>query len=115
MLKLTADAQSKLVALKSMPGWAVFLREVLGGLCREANDQLLRIDQRDGWTNEQIAAEQGKVRAKYALTNDAEAEVDRQIEEFLNQQDGEKEPEPEVDEDEANALPPRGRLPMEMG
>ena len=115
MLKLTPDSQAKLLALKSMSGWTVLLRDVMAGLCRAENDDLLKLDPRKGSTNEQIISAQAQARAKYAFTVAVEDEVDLQVQEFLQAQDGEKEPEVEEDPDEANALPPRGRLPMEIG
>ena len=118
MLKLTTDEQSKLVSLKSSPGWPVLLKSVMAGLCRAANDEMLKLDPaKPNVTDSQIASAQGQVRAKYAFTAAVEDEVDFQVREYLDAQGHEEATAEEgtQDEDEANALPPRGRLPMELG
>jgi hypothetical protein len=118
MLNLTDDAKGKLAALKNSPGWRVLLHDVMGGLARAANDELLEMDPSKPETTPQaIALAQAMVRAKYAFVGKVEDEVDFQVQEFLEAAGVEtEETETEgADPEEENALPPRGRLPMELG
>jgi hypothetical protein len=118
MLDLTDDVKAKLSSLKTHPGYPVLLREVMGGLCRAENDELLKLDPRKGTTDAQIVSAQAQTRAKYAFVTQVEDEVNHQVTEFLDAQDGAgraaEKASSELDEEEANALPPRGRLPMEI-
>lgn len=115
MLELTDDSKAKLASLKTQPGYLVLLREVMGGLCRAANDELLQLDPAKPENSPQtIALMQAATRAKYSFVNKVETEVDFLVREFMDASAEPEETAEVVDEDEANALPPRGRLPMEI-